>query len=285
MAHCLGIHINTGRFEENLNYERQLIYRKVIMMNKYMSGPSNIYPNYIVDAPPNSKDLYSLGLDKLRFDNNLLSLGFSQVELSLISKLSEVNNKFKDYSITLVWFNLTANFINKGELEAYCTKKLLKLKQIYDKTLLNYDKLAISYSTQIKLILQSRELITLSYIKETLDILEYWKFLSSGKVTQELTSQTIGNCQTLLQLSSKLRNFKVKFYYLYLIGFTLIRLYKAVGPGERREILGVLDAVRELVGSFGGAGGRGGAGREGNSELGKFNDLVFKTGLKLIQAK
>jgi hypothetical protein len=283
MAHCLGVHVNTERFEENFNYERQLIYRKIIMMNKYMSGPSNIYPNYIVDAPPNSKDLYPSELDTLTFDDSLLSFGFSQVDLSLIAKLSELNNKFKDYSITLVWFNLTANFIKKGELEAYCTTKLSKLKQIYDKTLLNYDKLAVSYSSQIKLVLQSRELITLSYIKETLDILEYWKFLSGSKVSQELVSQTIGNCQNLLQLSSKLKNFKVKFYYLYLIGFTLIRLYKVVGLGERKEILAVLDAVRELVGS--GGGGRGGTGREGNNELGKFNGLIFNTGLKLIQAK
>jgi hypothetical protein len=273
MAYCLGIHIDTSRFSKIINYTRQLVYRKVAMTNKHISGAINIYPNYIMELLPPSKKLYDSKLLNSPLDNSLLYLGFNIIELNLISKLAQINNRFMDLSIFENWLIPNNLMTNKG-LEAYCLAKFHNLKRIFNEAMRCYELLIPEYSSHSNLIKTSKELITLWHITQTLELLEYWKFFQNS-LHPELITQVIENCKTLTELAAVLRTEANANYYIYLAGFTLIRLYKFVKVRAKRQILSILESIRELLEG----------GIRGGEELDKFNNLVFMTGFKLMQSK
>jgi hypothetical protein len=240
MCYSIGLHIDTNRFLERVNYNRKILISKIARLNKNISGCLKIKPNYLLDVPRFETSLYDPRWHLLDFSFKLENFGLE--DRLILSKIAIIHNRFWDNSLVYVSFaNQSIDPQHVGDL---CLTKLKNVSLAYSKAKKSYSQLFEIYpnSEMIKEKIQFME--NVYYVFQN-DILEYW--LQKGQINAQLIQIILEYSFGILK--TQLRNNRGRFsiYLAICTGFAYFKIFNYCTQAQKSLIINNLKFIKSYL--------------------------------------
>jgi hypothetical protein len=232
MCYTLGIHIDTDRFEDWINYNRRAVYMKTLEVNLFSYSVFKVFYKFEYEFEFNSQ-LYDeswqllpkLILDKLKLNDE---------EAKLISIATVLSNKYSDQCMQHMIFS---QHLPKSDdiIEDICLQKYYTLKKMYSKICKEFEILRLKFAHCLGTIELNHDLLTVFYSFCGLAILEFGR-RNITSVNQSLIYKTIDLCFKGLEAVSNVKFNQYRAHNYYYVSITLISLIKYADQHQKQEM-------------------------------------------------
>ncbi|KXN70179.1 hypothetical protein CONCODRAFT_7323 [Conidiobolus coronatus NRRL 28638] len=266
MSYTLGIHIDTSRFGDSLNFERKNLFREISAFDTAFSGSFKLKYNCIPEPPVLDPNLYKL--EKYLVPDSLTNCKYSNSRLnSLKAAMNSLKKIYGNKTIELIRFDLiTAT--NDIELEKICIDRLSSLERAYIDLAASISRLKVEYREYAKDINDFENEFHPSRFHVALIILEYGR-INQFHPSQVLLQKTLDTCDNMLNYFEL--NPGLAYFYYYLICFTYLSLIKLASSIEKVNIITRVNKIFNTL--------------KPPDEFNNLNYLMLATALKTIHKK